>query len=272
MPTSHRVFRPIVFTMLSVLVLGWLYLYLDSVRERRKAEHLIADLRSFPLATAGFPEVRQLTNQYGGTAVQSFPLPKFLPPGPPLRIPGHLDSEMPLPQNRTRPTCTPQDCTFDVGIASQTWIYDLRLDYRISELLASVLEHVGLRPWVVFTNFQIKNGKLWETQTIAVQARRETLGSHQGIGTVSYQVTSRSKANASESNRPGYAVFVPHRGTVGSNLSAYFTQTADTRSGRAFDVDLRCFTFLTRSCNGSSELAPSAWADYQATLNPTSEH
>lgn len=253
---------------MAVLALGWLYLYLDSVRERRKAEHLIADLRSFPFPTAGFPEVRQLTNRYGGTAVQSFPLPKFLPPGLPLRFPGHPDSEMPMPQVRTRPTCTPQDCTFDVGIAGQIWIYDLRLDYRISEFLASALGHVGLRPWVVFTSFQVRSGKLWETQTVAGQARREASGSHQGIGTLSYQVTSMSKANASERNRPDYAVFVPHRGTVGSNLSAYFTQTADARTGRAFDVDLRCFTTLTRPCDGSSELAPSAWVDYQATPNP----
>jgi hypothetical protein len=269
MPTSHRVFRLIVYTTMAVLVLGWLYLFLDSVRERRRAENLIADLKSFPFATAGFPEVRQLTNRYGGTAVQSFPLPKFLPPGPPWRFLGHPNSEIPLPEARTRQTCTPQDCTFNVRIAPRICIYDLRLDYRVSEFLASALAYVGLRPWAVSTSFQVKNGKLWETQSGAGQARRETSG-NQRIGMLDYQVISMSKANAAELNRPDYVVFVPHRGTVFSNLCVYFTQTADATTGRAFDVDLRCFTALTRSCNGFSELAPSAWVDYQAKLNPTS--
>jgi hypothetical protein len=264
MPTSHRILRVIAFTVTATLVLGWLYLYLDSVRERRKAENLIADLKPFPFATAEFPQVRQLTNRYGGTAVQSFPLPKFLPPGLPLRFRGHTDSEMPLPQVLTRPNCTPQDCTFEVRITPRIWTFDGRRDVRLSQFLNHALPYVGLRPWAVSTIFEVKNGKLWETHSGATQAGGETSDSYFGLGMLNYEVISKSQANAAESNRPDYEVSVPHRGVVSKNMTAYFTATADAKTGRAFDLDLRCFTVVTRACKGVSELAPTAWVDYQA--------
>jgi hypothetical protein len=53
-------------------------LYFDSVYQRQRAESLIADLKSFPFASAGFSGVRELAIHHGGTAVQQFP---------PLRLP-----------------------------------------------------------------------------------------------------------------------------------------------------------------------------------------
>jgi len=267
MPTLRRAFRRIAFIIVAVLALSWLYLYLDSVRERRKAEHLIADLRSFPFATSGLPEVRQLTNQYGGTAVQSFPLPKFLPPGVPLRFPWHPDSEMPLPQVRTRPTCTPEDCTFLVRIAPRICIYDLHLNYRISEFLASALAYVGLRPWAVQAEFEIKDGKLWGSRSGAGQVRRRTVSSYRGMIWLGYEVIYAS--NASASHRPEYCVGVPHiTGTISDDLWTYFAQTTASRASHAFDIDIGCFTALTHACSGFGELSPSAWADYQARVEP----
>src|SRR5258705_8449837 len=107
MPASRRVLSAALsasLTLVGVLALGWLWLYLDSLQERHRAEHLIADLKSFPFATAGFPEVRELANRYGGTAVQSFPVLQFLPPGLPLpKFPGTSDSQERMPLVRTGP-------------------------------------------------------------------------------------------------------------------------------------------------------------------------
>jgi hypothetical protein len=50
---THRVFRLIAPSLIAVLAISWLCLYLDSVYERRRAEHLVADLKSFPFSTAG---------------------------------------------------------------------------------------------------------------------------------------------------------------------------------------------------------------------------
>jgi hypothetical protein len=257
MATSYRVRRvlwSVSLTALAVLALGWLYLYLDSLHQRRKAEHLIADLKSFPFATAGFPEVRQLTNRYSGTTVQSFPLPKFLPPGPPLRkFPGRPNSEQPLPQVWTRPTCTSQDCTFDIRIEPRSWVYDLPLDYKTSAFLASVLAHVGLRPWVVAANFEVKDGKLWESRSGAGQARRRTLGSYRGVAMLGYEVISMSKPNATDQRRPDYAVCIPHiTDTISEDLWTYFVQAPDAKTSRAFDIDLHCLTAITHPCTGSA--------------------
>jgi hypothetical protein len=104
-------------TLIGVFAFSWLCLYLDSLHERQRAEHLIADLKSFPFATAGFLEVREFANRYGGTAVQPLPLLQSLPPGPPLpKFPGTIDSQDQVPLVLATPTCTPRDCIFDIWI------------------------------------------------------------------------------------------------------------------------------------------------------------
>jgi hypothetical protein len=63
MPTLRRVRVTALFVsaaFLGALAFGWLWLYLDSLLARRRAEHLIADLKAFPFSTAGFAEVRGL--------------------------------------------------------------------------------------------------------------------------------------------------------------------------------------------------------------------
>src|SRR5260370_16877573 len=73
----RRIRRAGCFVFLGFLIFiscCWLLLYLDSVRQRHKAERFVNDLKPFPFATAGFFEVRELANRYGGTAVLQSPL------------------------------------------------------------------------------------------------------------------------------------------------------------------------------------------------------
>lgn len=272
MPTYGRVRGAVLsacLLVLAVLTLAWFCLYLDSLHERRRAERLIADLRSFPFATAGFPEVRQLANLYGGIVNQSFPLPKFLPPGLPVRKVASPDnSKEPAPEVRTRPTCTPQDCTFTIGIKPHLWLYGLKFNYKASAFLASTLAHVGLRPWVVYATFEVRDGKLWESHSGASQGRHEKLGSYGGLVMLNYEVTSISKANAAYRRCPDYAVCVPHiTGTISEDLSTRFVQVPSAPTSRAFDIDLHCLTSFTHPCKGFDVIAPSAWVDYQGELN-----
>ena len=114
---------------LIALVVSWLLLYLDSIVQRRKAEQLVLDLKSFPFATAGFTEVRDFMVSHGGQAVQQFPQT------PPL-------------------TCTVRDCTFEVSFEHRL----LRLPVdggRTAELLYTAFVYSGVRPWGVFSRFEV---------------------------------------------------------------------------------------------------------------------
>jgi hypothetical protein len=78
---THRQFRAtlrLVTRLVLISIVGsWLFLYLDSVYQRRRAESLFADLKSLDFATAGFPEVRDIMNRYGGRGIQRDLLPRF---------------------------------------------------------------------------------------------------------------------------------------------------------------------------------------------------
>jgi len=271
MPASRRVLSALLsasLTLVGVLALGWLWLYLDSLHERQRADHLIADLKSFPFATAGFIEVRELANRYGGTAVQSFPVLQFLPPGPPLvKFPGSTDPQERMPLVRTRPTCTPQDCIFDIWIRPRP--FKLPLNYETSWFLYSGLARVGLRPWVVGGRFEVRDGKLWESRTGVGQFRHTKIGSYEGLILLGYQVISMSRAKALDTHRPEYAVCVPHvTGTVSDDLSTWIVQVPNAPINRAFDVRLQCLTAVSHACRGFADLAPSAWGEYHAEKQP----
>jgi hypothetical protein len=268
MPTSRRVRSAVLsasLTFVGALALGWLWLYLDSLHERERAELLIADLKSFPFATARFVEVRELANRYGGTAVQSFRVLQFLPPGPPLiKFPGSTDPQERMPLVRTRPICTPQDCIFDIWIRPR--LFNLPLNYETSWFLYSGLAHVGLRPWVVGGRFEVRDGKLWESRTGVGQFRHARIRSYEGLILLGYQVISMSRAKALDDRiRQEYAVGVPHvTGTISDDLSTWIVQAPNAPINRAFDVRLHCLTAVSHTCRGFADLAPSAWGDYQA--------
>ena len=63
------------------IVGSWLFLYIDSIYELRRAESLFADLRSLDFSTAGFAEVRDIMIRYGGHRMQSDLQPQFPDPG-----------------------------------------------------------------------------------------------------------------------------------------------------------------------------------------------
>jgi hypothetical protein len=68
------------------IVGSWLFLYIDSVHQRRRAESLFADLISLDFSTAGFAEVRDIMIRNGA---------------------------------RPGATCNPQNCTFRLQIMTQ---------------------------------------------------------------------------------------------------------------------------------------------------------
>jgi hypothetical protein len=47
-------------------------------------------------------------------------------------------------------------------------------------------------------------------------------------------------------------------------LFAQVLLTPDAPIQRAFDINVHCFSAVFRACRGLDELAPSAWAEYQA--------
>ena len=176
---------PAALISLLVLAIGWLILYLDSVHQRKKAEQFISDLRSFPFATAGLAEVRDLMERHHGTSNQQFPIWHFPRLGlPPANSQGQLD----MPVLEGDPICTIRDCTFEASIKPR--VLDLPMNYRGVILLQSVLAYSGIRPWVVYTKFEVRDGKLKESRTSLGQLRRNAKpdGPYEGLVPLEYRV------------------------------------------------------------------------------------
>lgn len=164
---------------------SWLWLYFDSVHQRRKAESLIADLKLFPFASAGFLEVQELASRHGGAAVQQLPPLQLPQPGVPF-----LDSQgkISIPRISGGPTCTVQDCTFEIWI--KTRLARLPLERRAAELLYTALPYLGIRSWILCSRFEVRRGKLEESSTTVVEVRHGTLGSYEGLVPFGYEVVS----------------------------------------------------------------------------------
>jgi len=268
MPTSLRFWRILRRSALivpAVLVCSWILLYLDSVYQRRKAEHFVAELKAFPFATAGFVEVRDLVARHGGISIQQFPDWQFPQPGVPF-VDSHDHVHMPVPHGGG-PICTVRNCTFEIWIRPR--LLALPLNYQAVWWLQSALAYVGIRPWGVYARFEIRNGRLAESHTSLGQLRNAKAdGPYVGLVPLEYEVVCMTHFPYNEHR--DYVV-----GASADNLSpldflsARLAQTPNAPTRRAFDVDLHCLTLVMRSCHGFSELAPSAWADYQAGMaNP----
>ena len=223
---------------LIVLACTWLALYVDSVYQRRKAERFLSDLRSFPFATAGFVEVRDLATRYGGAGLQELP------------------QRIPL-------SCTIRDCTFEVWIKHR--LLRLPLEPSTAELLYSTLPYFGVRPWVVYSRFEVKDGKLSRSDTQVGQLRRGRLKSYEGLLPIEYEIRT-DRPQTLDLGGAGYSVGPPSAitGPFEELWIAQVPQISNSPVSRAFDVDLHCFTSILRGCTGFRELAPSAWADNQA--------
>jgi hypothetical protein len=272
MQASIRLRRDCVLTIkvfLLVLSCSWLLLFLDSVHQRRRAELLLSDLELFPFDTAGFVEVRDFVNRHGGELIQQFPNLQFLPPGSPrAHWQGH--SDIPLSYT-TGPICTDRDCTFVIRISPYISRLALAFNFTYSRL-GSALVHFGLRPWVVAAIFQVKDGKLWQSRAEASQTRHSRLLSYDGLSELDYEVRIGSFAYALDTHQNrGYVIGVPNmtggRGIGDQFLVASLVQSSDASTRRAFDIHLNCLTVISRNCAGFRELAPSAWTDYQMSMD-----
>jgi hypothetical protein len=111
--------------ILIAIVGSWLFLYIDSVYQRRRAESLFADLKSLDFSTAGFAEVQDIMIRNGARAGSK---------------------------------CDPQNCTFRLQIMSR--VPHIPLPDRMAVFYYATLPHIGLRWWVVYAQFEVRDGKL----------------------------------------------------------------------------------------------------------------
>src|ERR1700732_5030497 len=140
-----KIFACIVLSVLAFVIFNWVALYLSSVYQCRKADHLVADLRTFPFATAGFAEGRDFSLQHGGMATQE------------------LSQTLPF-------ACTIQDCEFQIWLGRpfsrppmNQWLW---------QSLYPTLPYVGLRPWLIWVRFEVRSGVLMRSTTTVGQLRR----------------------------------------------------------------------------------------------------
>lgn len=236
--------------LLFIAIVGsWLFLYIDSVYQRRRAESLFADLRSLDFSTAGFTEVRDIMVRNGGTTMK----------------------------RRDQDTCTPRDCYFVLQIMSQ--LPRIPLLGRKAIFLYTILPYIGVRSWVVGASFEVRDGKLYMSGMGVWEYRMERVdwSPYRQMVPLTYGVETQRDA-ASFKNGPcssqEYQVWVSH-GVFkfpSEGLDTCVVQSAGTSVKRAFDVHLSCLNNPFRNCR-FDELAPSAWADYSAmdgtgTRNP----
>ena len=248
------------------LVGSWLFLYIDSVYQRRRAESLFADLRSLDFSTAGFAEVRDITVSYGGHGTQPELRPRFPDFGDPM-VDDHGNVTFPW-RPRPWPMCTPRDCTFRLWI--MTRLPRIPLLDRTASFFYTTLPYIGVRSWVVYAQFDVRNGRLDRSDTGVEEYRMERVdySAYRQFVPRGYDVATRRDAASFEygpCSSQDYQVYVSH-GVFKFPQKALVTcvvQSARVSVKRAFDVHLRCLNGLLRGCR-FDELAPSAWADYSA--------
>ncbi len=220
--------------ILIAIVGSWLFLYIDSVYQRRRAESVFADLRSLDFSTASFAEVRDIMIRNGGRAGSK---------------------------------CDPQNCTFRLQIMSRA--PHIPLPDRMATLYYVTLPYIGIRWWDVYAEFEIRDGKLDRSDAGVWEYRLawDHDAYHQmafGYGVQTQRDAASFKYGPCGSSQE-YQVWVDH----GSfhlpeyALDTCVVQSAGTSVKRAFDVQLRCLNGLFRSCR-FDDVAPSAWADYSA--------
>jgi hypothetical protein len=209
-------------------------LYIDSVYQRRRAESLFADLRSLDFSNAGFAEVRDIMIRNGG---------------------------------RPGSTCNPQNCTFRLWI--MTRLPRIPLLDRTATFFYTTLPYLGVRSWIVYAQFEVRNGTLDKSETGVKEYRMERFDNgHRYLVPRGYDVDTRRDAASFEygpCSSQDYRAYVSH-GVFKfpqKALAICVVQSARVSVKRAFDIHLRCLNGLFRSCR-FGELAPSAWADYSA--------
>jgi hypothetical protein len=237
---AKRALRRVSCALAAIVVVGcvvWLYLYFDSLYQRRKAERVLSALPLFPFTTADFVEVRDFALRYGG---------------------GPIGSNL----EQTQDGCTPRNCDFEITmIPADTKL--LRDQRQLFPILDSMDQSVGLHPWAVTVTFNVRDGHLLHTRTAVEQGRVAKSGNYTGPVEISYRVDLDRIATPFSGS--DYALTRPHvTGGPEDVLQACLVPTAAGRWKRAFDIRLDCLTAVLRGCVDFRGLAPSAWADYEA--------
>jgi len=271
--TRHRsraTLRWVVRLAIISIVSSWLFLYLDSIYQRRRAEALFSDLKSFNFATAGFPEVRDIMVRYGGRGLQ----PKLQPRLPDLGDPmideqGNVTFPYRVPYSER--SCTPQNCTFLLQI--MTALPRIPILDRTAQFLYTTLPYIGVRSWTAVAFFRVRNGKLDSSQTGVWEFRMERFDSseYKYLVPLGYDVETRlDPADFYACRDQPYRVYISHpRAKFPADaLDTCLLQSAGAPTKRAFDVNLSCLNNPFRNCR-FDELAPSAWADYSAKNGDT---
>ena len=274
-------FRWVARLVLISIVGSWLFLYIDSVYQSRRAESLFVDLRSLDFSTAGFAEVRDIMIRNGGRAIQRdllqrlhdspgtplppSPVPQFRPNAPVNWLPP--DPHRNLVFNRLGPTCDPQNCTFRLWI--MTPVPRIPLLDRKARFFYTTLPYIGIRSWVVSAQFEVRSGKLYTSQTVVSEIRMKRLDSakYRYLVPLAYEVETWRESVNSDPRCAGRDYLVQiGQGSAHFPANALQTcvlQSTETSVKRAFDVHLSCLNDLFRNCR-FDELAPAAWADYFA--------
>jgi hypothetical protein len=171
--------------------------------------------------------------------------------------------------HRSWPTCTLQECVFDLWIMTPLARLPFPLQERTAKFLYSALPYIGVRSWVLYARFEVRNGELDRSLTAVSEFRVDRLGSRQRLVPLGYEVDTTLRDSATfelECHNQDYRVYLDHGHPVKPPQNMLHTcvlQPAGIPAKRAFDVNLRCLNGLFRSCR-FDELAPSAWADYSA--------
>lgn len=165
--------------------------------------------------------------------------------------------------------CTGQLCSYDFRIG---FAYSPSPIWRRTEW-----DYVGLRPWQVSANIQVRNDVVTNVEWLAVVARGRGWLYNKGLfsgnewawldisGIVSSERFDQEVNFLQESVEKDAALVVKPHLTVpggGERLEVFLTPTATPESRAiAFDIDLRCATALL-SCTHLCQLAPAAWQSY----------
>lgn len=245
------------------IVGSWLFLYLDSVYQRRRAEAFVADVKSLDFATADFTNIRDLVIRNGGTPMRAPSLAAGLPDSPtpsPPDLHGNIGFDDPWP------TCTRQNCMFIVWINTRLARLPFWLQEKTTESLYSALPYFGVRTWGLGAIFVVRNGKLERSQTIISEYRIDRLESEYPLRLIPLGYEVETVLSDSDCLSGHQGVFRSHGNTVKFPVNFLYTcvlQTASTSTRSAFDLNLSCLNGIFRGCR-FGELAPSAWADYSA--------
>lgn len=259
MPVTVR----LVTRLVLVLIAGsWLFLYLDSVHQRRRAESLIADLKSLDFATAGFTDVRDIVIRNGG---YSSPGPGSLV-RPDFPTPSLPDRQGNIGFYNPRPPCTRHDCSFSVWINTRLARLPFPANKRTVGILYSALPYIGVRTWVLVALFVVRNGKLERSQTSVAEYRFDRLESGYPVELIpfGYEVRTALSVEACPGGHQGVFLSSIAANLPGKTLHTCVLQSERISTKRAFDMNLHCLNGVFRGCR-YDELSPAAWADYSAT-------